>query len=479
MMKKPVSIIFFCLLLVGMPFAINSFPPMYIIAGIIGAFLLCLIFLKIIKPIWIVSIVFICSPFVDILRVTYFKNIPFMGVYQELILLFLIVCKIMVYPDRPKLWRFGFIDYLIISLIIWNFFQVIQSPSILGGLYVWRWYSIGPLTYLIFRFYSFTKNELAVIVLSICIGLAVAAILIFYQYFILGPEKVAQISRALGFTAFYRIGWRLPGPFSSPLVASASYSILVIFGSALFTIKRYQWVGICLIVIGGLAMMMTLSRSGIVISLVGLISIIIMNFQKIKYKILPAFLAILVILQFSYIIPETRPFLAYLTNTNLDSYDTYRLAEFGHIITDAVTKNPFGIGYAGGGAISQQAFTLFGGDPTYMPKYLAGDSVFFASLQTSGFLGLFLLVAIFTVFIGRSIRLLTGNLLDSQRIWCLVSLSFFLGTLVTLGNLIDVWPIKIYFWSFGAMVMSIGTNLPVISMETESLISSIPSASIG
>ena len=30
----------------------------------------------------------------------------------------------------------------------------------------------------------------------------------------------------------------------------------------------------------------------------------------------------------------------------------------------------------------------------------------------------------------------------------------FLGTFVLLGNLIDVWPLKLYLWSFGAMVMN-------------------------
>ena len=441
--------------------AIAVFPPIYTLAVILGLILVCLVFLSINKPIWIIAIVFICAPLIDVFRAAYLKNIPFMGIYHEIILLFMLVSKIITDRDVTKFWRLGLIDYLIILYVIWNLFQVIQSPSILGGLYVWRWYSIGPLTYLIFRLYSFTKYECAVIISSICIGLAAASIYIIYQYFILGPENAAQITQSLGFTAFYRIGWRLPGPFSSPLVASASYSILILFGVALLSINRFNWVGFCLIIIGGLAMFITLSRSGFAIGLVGLIAILMMNFKKIKYKIIPAFLGILLVWQFAYLIPETRQFLSYITTPNSEYSDIYRIDAFNHIIMDAITKYPFGIGFAGGGAISLKAYEIFGGDSTFIPeiKYLGGDSVLLATLQTSGFLGFFLLIAIYVVFIRSSIWLLTRNLIDSQRIICLVSLDFFLGTLVSLGNLIDVWPLKLYLWSFGAMAINFQMGL--------------------
>ena len=338
-----------------------------------------------------------------------------MGVYQELFLALLLVSKIITNTDGIRFRKLSSIDFLIILYIIWNLFQIIQSPSILGGIYVWRWYSIGPLTFLIFRLYSFKEYELVAIISSISIGLVAASFFIFYQYFILGPETAAQISQSLGFTAFYRIGWRLPGPFGSPLVASASYSILILFGIALLLINQFNWIGFGLIIIGGLAIFITLSRSGLVIGLVGLIAILIMNFNKIKYKIFPVVLGILILMQFSYFIPETKQFLNYATNPNLDYYDTGRLDQFNHIFTDAITKYPFGIGFAGGGAISQQAFELFGGDSTHIPEYLGGDSVFLATLQTSGFIGLFLLLAIFAVFIRSSFCLLTCELGDSQK----------------------------------------------------------------
>jgi hypothetical protein len=451
----------------GLPFVIVTLSPIYTIAVIAGMALVCLIFLRIIRPIWIVAIVFICAPFVDILRATYLKDIPFVGIYQELILLLMLVSKIITTGSRTKLRRLGSVDYLIFLYVLWNLFEVIQSPSILGGLYVWRWYSVGPLTYLVFRLYSFTKRDCAVVIVSVCTGLVAAAIYVFYQYFILGPENAAQIAQSLGFAVFYRIGWRLPGSFSSPLVASASYSILILFGVALIFVKRLNWLGFCLIGIGSLAIFITLSRSGIAIGLIGLTAILIMNFKRIRSKLLPTILAILLAFQFSYIVPEVRQFFSYMTNTNLDSFDTDRINQFTHILTDAVTKYPFGIGFAGGGAISIEAYKMFGGDSTYMPQYknLGGDSVLLATLQTSGFLGFFLLIAIYAIFIGTSFRLLTCDLDDYQRVLSLVSLGFFLGTVISLGNLIDVWPLKLYFWFFGAMVMNFQASLTKIPVE--------------
>jgi hypothetical protein len=467
-MRIVIPMLFVVLVAFGMPLAIVTLPPIYVIAIICGVALVCLVFLRIIRPVWIVAIVFICAPFVDILRATYLKNIPFVGVYQEIILILLLASKIITTRGKVKLWRVGAIDYLIFFYLLWNLCQVIQSPSILGGLYVWRWYAVGPLTYLVFRLYSFTKRDCELIISSICVGLAAAAIYVFYQYFILGPENAAQVAQSLGFSVFYRIGWRLPGPFSSPLVASASYSILVLFGVALLFVKRLNWLGFFFLGLGSLAVFFTLSRSGIVIGLIGLTAILVMNLKRSKSKLLPSFLGILLLLQLSYLIPETRQFFSYITNTNLDSFDTDRIDEFSHIFEESATKYPFGIGFAGGGAISIEAYEMFGGDQTYMPdyQYLGGDSVLVATLQTSGFLGLFLLIAIYVVFVFTSVKLLACDLDAPQRVLSLVALGFFFGTLISLGNLIDVWPLKFYLWFFGAAVMNFQARLMTIPVQT-------------
>ena len=452
MIRKVVFIFLGWLTVVAVAMAIVRLPITYSLTFIAGVAILISIVTKVIKPIWVVALVYMIAPFIDVLRASFLKDMPFIGIYQELILLFLLLNKLILARNTAKSWHFKILDLFVILYVFWNLFEVFQSPSILEGLYVWRWYSIGPLTYLIFRLYEFQKDELKVVIFSICIGLAAASAYVFYQYFILGPETAAQISQSLGFTALYRMGWRLPGPFGSPLVASASYSILVLFGMALLSTRRFNWLSLCLIGIGGLAIFFTLSRSGIAISLVGLISIALFNLGRIKYKVIPVVLVMLLVLQFSYLIPEHNKFLSYITSTSLDSYDADRLAEFDHILTEAATKYPFGIGFAGGGAVSLQAFELFGGDRTYLPEYLGGDSVFLATLQTSGFMGFLLIISIYVVLVYNSIKLLARNLTTPQKIFCLASLGFFLGTLVSLGNLIDVWPLKLYLWSFGAIV---------------------------
>ena len=105
-----------------------TFPPIYTIAFVVGGVLLSLIFLGIINPIWVIAIVFICAPFIDILRAIYFSDIPFMGVYQELFLLYCSSFKIIATEKKNKILEFKLIDFLIILYIIWNLFQIMQSP---------------------------------------------------------------------------------------------------------------------------------------------------------------------------------------------------------------------------------------------------------------------------------------------------------------------------------------------------------------
>ena len=417
-MKSLFVIIIAVVTMIAISILLAGVKPVIAIVLIAGVLFCALILFGFIKPIWVIAAVFLFAPFYDLVRAMYFRDVPFLGVYQEIILLILLVSRILTIDKKITTLKINSVDYLVILLVIWNFFQIFHSPSMMGGFYVWRWYSVGPLTYLIFRLYSFSKRELIVILSSICIGLFAAAIYISYQYFFIGPEKVAQISRDLGFTAFYRIDWRLPGPFSSPLVASASYSILVLTGVALLSINKLKLIGFPLIILGSLSILMTLSRSGIAISAVGIIVILGSNFQKLKYKILPVLFGLLLGLQIAFLLPSTQPFVNYLVNTDLDSYDVDRINQFSHIINEATTKYPFGIGYAGGGAISIEAYSLFGGDSTYIPDplYIGGDSVLLATLQTSGFLGMFLLVAVYLYFIGSSISLLIHDPTDYQKI---------------------------------------------------------------
>ena len=435
--------------------------PEYVTALFVALLFLILLIFRKIKPVWIASFVFIIAPFYDILRATYLKNVRFIGVWQEMFVLVLFFAFLVNLRRRDfKFPRLGLIDLLVVVYVVWNFAQVFQSPSIGAGLYVWRWYSLGPLLYFLFRFFPLDHDEEWDLYRATCIGLVAAAVYAFYQYFIMGPENAAQFVSSLGFTAFYRIGWRLPGPFSSPLVASACFSILLLFGLVLLLKeKKFIW-GLLLFGVGALAIFITLSRSGIAIAMFGIFAILVLSFSRIKRKI-PVFLlgiAIIVFLlfQFPKIFPQSLQFVNFAFSTDLNQYDIGRFGTFKDIVADAFTKYPLGFGFGGGGAISQTAFALFGGDSSQlMPAdRLGGDSVFFATLQSSGFFGFIIIVSVFCGFAWYSLRVLQQPRQESNRGGNLFLAGFFIGMLLTLANLTDVWPIKLYVWTFGAMTVN-------------------------
>lgn len=436
-------------------------PPVYVITLSVGGVIFILLLFRKIKPIWLIAAVVIITPFYDLLRATYLKNINFIGAWQEMVAVLLVFAFLFNIRQRNfHLPRLGIVDLLVIIYVLWNFTEVFQSPSIGAGLYVWRWYTIGPFFYFIFRFFPLDAAEEWTLYRATIIGLVGAAVYTFYQYFIMGPEKAAQFVGSLGFTAFYRIGWRLPGPFSSPLVASACFSLLLVFGFTLLLKQGGSLWGLGLFGIGALAIFITLSRSGIAIALFAILAIVLLSFSRLKKKIVVfAFgvsLIALLLFQFPKIFPLSQQFVNFVFSTDVNRYDVSRFEIFKNIVADAFSKYPLGFGFGGGGAISHTAYALFGGDPTRLmiANNLGGDSVFFATLQTSGFIGFLLIVGIYCGFILFGLRTFRYITLNDEKIRQLFLIGFFIGVTFTLANLTDVWPIKFYVWTFGAMVIN-------------------------
>jgi hypothetical protein len=445
--------------LIGVSSALLPFAYMVVFSVALVIFVLML-FRKI-KPIWLVAAVMVVAPFYDILRATYLKNMNFIGAWQEAIAVLLVIAFLFNIRQRSfHLPRLGAVDLLVIMYVVWNFTEIFQSPSLGAGLYVWRWYTIGPFFYFVFRFFPLDASEEWTLYRTAIIGLAGAAIYTFYQYFILGPEKAAQFVGSLGFTAFYRIGWRLPGPFSSPLVASACFSLLLIFGFVLLMKQgKFLW-GLGLVGVGALAIFITLSRSGIAIALFAILAITLLSFSKLKRKLLVFVIGVglisLILFQFPKIFPLSQQFINFVFSTEINQFDAGRFDSFRNIVSDAFTKYPLGFGFGGGGAISRTAYELFGGDPTrvMITDKLGGDSVFFATLQTSGFPGFLLIVGIYVGFVLVSLRNLRITTNNNNKIKQLFLIGFFVGVTFTLANLTDVWPIKFYVWTFGAMAIN-------------------------
>jgi hypothetical protein len=131
--------------------------------------------------------------------------------------------------------------------------------------------------------------------------------------------------------------------------------------------------------------------------------------------------------------------------------DNTRMASFKTVLVQSVTKYPLGTGAGTAGAVADTAvgFAGLGGTDS-----VVGDSVSLAVLRDTGWPGFCAFVAIFVGFIDtarRAIRMSTGQ----ARLVAFVALGFLAGSFLNLTNLVDVFPLKLYVWLFGALVVAI------------------------
>jgi len=399
------------------------------------------------------------APFYDILRALFLEESLFIGIWQEVFILIMAIGLVTNYDGAQfKVPHWILVDYLVLVYMLWSLVGVILSPSLLGGLYVWRWYMIGPFIYFVLRFYALTSREITSILVALAGGLAVSSFFLLYEAFILGPEAASQWKASMGLPVLYRFGWRLSGSFSSPLVASASVSILLLLGVALFTVKRNIWLGLLLLGLGGVASALTLSRSGWLSGLVGWIAISILgrNWRSLILLVIAVVVGVTFLARLEVIdLPQLLMFT--FGGGGFESEVGVRFGDVERILADAVTKYPFGTGFMyGGGAVSVASIRYFGGRYTGLisETFLAGDSVLLATLQAEGWVGFLVLVGIYAGFIRRALHLVRRSVCLSQQLLALVAFGFFVGTAFGLANLMDVWPLKFYLWLFGSLVVT-------------------------
>ena len=464
-------------------------PVLGTVLGIAGAFLIVFARLTLVQAIGVVGGVLITAaafrfpkgvlvavvalaPAYDVIRARFLPDTPYIGLWQEGLVLALALA-VLSRPELRELRTWRVVDALVVLYILWGIVAVIQSPSLTGGLYVWRWYSIGPLLYLVLRLFRFDDQDRKLLVLAAALGLGAAAMFALYQAFVWGGAQSATWSKSLGFLPFYRFGWRLSSSFSSPLVASASFGLLVLIGWSMVAAGKSQLIGLGLIAIGGVATAVTLSRSGFVIAACGIVGLLLA--RRTRGLVLFATL-LLPVLAGGALISKAVPVSdVYAYTLGATSDVSTRVDTVTRIASDAATRYPLGRGFDDSGAISLAAGQLFGWQDA---RATGGDSVFFAMLRSEGWPGLLLLLAIFAYFI-FSAGAAVGRRGGYTEVMALLSLGFFLGVTLTLANLVDVWPLKLYLWMFGALCVSARQSAqdeprkPVLEeSESEVLISS-------
>ena len=131
--------------------------------------------------------------------------------------------------------------------------------------------------------------------------------------------------------------------------------------------------------------------------------------------------------------------------------DNTRIASFKTVLVQSVTQYPLGTGAGTAGAVADTAVAYAGLGGT---NSVVGDSVSLAVLRDTGWPGFCAFVAIFVGFIHAArcaIRMSTGR----TQLVAFVALGFLAGSFLNLTNLVDVFPLKLYVWLFGAFVVAI------------------------
>jgi hypothetical protein len=327
----------------------------------------------------------------------------------------------------------------------------VLSPNLAVWFYGFRWYTLYAFLYLAMKTYRFTERELGRILIATAAGLATSAIIGYVLLLSWGVKEYSLVWTTFDLSGFFREGYfRWPATFPSPITASICFALLLIVGFAHLMEGAFWKANILALAVGAYAVYLTFSRSGWLVGLAGLLAIVCL-----KGVLSRSYKTVLIIFLLGAVCLGAVVSLNPSVKTAIfqrNDWDEDRVQVFDIAVMDALSS-PFGVGVGTGGAIAGAA-NQFGGVTTAMDT-VGGDSVLMAVLRDTGWVGFFSLIAISVGFIVRAIqgyKTCTGK---TTRVFLLVCLGFSIGLMANLMNAADVWPIKFYFWLFGALVVAI------------------------
>ena len=267
----------------------------------------------------------------------------------------------------------------------------------------------------------------------------------------LGEKPYAAVWTALGFSGYFRNGnLRWPATFPSPITASICCALLLILGLALFFESSPRWLHACIVAVGLASCIRTFSRSGWLVGLIGICAMAWAAKKLGKYRILILSIITLTIVG-AIGLAMVKPELLRIFSIT-DSWDDFRLQTFSTVIYDAF-RYPFGVGVGTAGAVAAVAAQFGGLQVSVAP--VVGDSFLLQVLRDTGWVGFVAFSAVCICFIRTSLRAFRMTSNQVGRILTLASFGFFVGLLVNIMNATDVWPIRFYFWLFGALSVAI------------------------
>ena len=398
----------------------------------------------------ILSLLFL-GPFTDILITLFFSNIPLVGTWKDLIVAGIVVKGIWLAMSPDFQWRFSWLDCAVCIFILEYALSIVLTPNLAVWLYGFRWYAVYAFLYLALKAYRFTARELSQVLMAAVAGLLLSAIIGFGLLQFLGEGGFSLIWQQL-FKAgdFWREGhFRWPGTFPNPITASTGFALLLIVSLAHLLERKLWGAYIPITIAGAYALFITYSRSGWLVATVGLIVMVLMvgkQFHARKTVIVVLLLAVVSSIVAVSLNPEV---LNILTQKN--EMDNYRLQTFEIVLSGALV-HPFGVGVGTAGAMALGA-QRFGGSSAVVDP-VVGDSVLFAVLRDTGWIGMFSLIAISVGFIINSYKGFRSAMSKEKRVFALAGCGYSVGLLANLMNGSDVWPVAFYLWLFGALTVA-------------------------
>ena len=397
-------------------------------------------------------IMLLIGPLYDWTRAFIFGEAPLIGAWQDVLVIFLVFAAIVnLAGGRAPRLCFTWLDCAVVLYIGAYLLSVLVAPDVRVWFYGFRWSTLYAFMYLALKTYRFTDREIERVVRLVAITLVVSAGVGFTLLNVLGDKGYYMAMRAMGLGVMGREEtYRWPATFANSLVASGAFGLLLIISASYLLTRRFSLSAVAGALVALYAIGLTLSRSGWVVGVGGVIAIIWAAGQRSRVKLSTIAAIALTLAVGSLVALAARPELRAMASLSYEG-DASRMASFQTVLVQSVAKYPLGTGAGTAGAVADTAVGFAGLGST---DSVVGDSVSLAVLRDTGWPGFCAFVVIFVGFIHaarRAIRMSTGR----SQVVAFVALGFLAGSFLNLTNLVDVFPLKLYVWLFGAFMVAI------------------------
>lgn len=392
------------------------------------------------------------APFYDLVRTLFVPDIALVGAWQDIVVIALGTVGVRNVFRKDFQWRLSGLDIAVCVYIGAYACSAFLSPTLGVWFYGFRWCTLYAFLYLVLKTYRFTEGQVRRMLIATTSGLVASVVTGYVLLSSLGERPYAAIWTAMGFSGYFRNGsFRWPATFPSPITASICYALLLILGLAHLLDGKYRWLYVGIAAVGMAACIATFSRSGWVVGLIGVSATAWAAKKQLrKYRIIVYSLITFTIVG-AIGLAMVKPELLHIVSVK-DSLDGFRLQTFSTVIYDAF-RYPFGVGVGTAGAVAAVA-AQFGGLQVRVDP-VVGDSFLLQVLRDTGWVGFVAFFSVCVWLVGTALRGFRTTSNQVGRILTLASFGFSVGLLVNLMNATDVWPIRLYFWLFGALSVAI------------------------